>query len=344
MSSQYQPLITVVIPLYNKAATISSTLVSIVAQTYEKLEIIVVDDGSTDSSVSRVRQFNDSRLRLVKQRNRGQSAARNNGIELSQGEYVAFLDADDTWDVDHAEKLVDLILFYPQSGLYATAYRSIFQRNYVTETKALCNTVGKKLFLIEDYFSQAAAAPIVWIGAVCIPKIVLNELGGFIEGQHRGGDRELWARIALSHKIAYDSRVSVSYNCYVPGRESNRQRQLQWPPTLDLLKRELRKDNSKPDNIALIKYWNAILFSHIGKSLHSNNRGQMLYALNQVKIKGIYTIGRILWSVFLILLPNPFAKLFTRIVGSRYFLELRRPHYRRNGVSVDKLSYSSDHV
>jgi glycosyltransferase involved in cell wall biosynthesis len=91
------PLASVVVPLYNKAPYVRRTLESVAGQTLEDLEVIVVDDGSTDGSAEAVAAFTDSRFRLVRQSNAGPGAARNRGLAEVTAPYVAFLDADDCW-------------------------------------------------------------------------------------------------------------------------------------------------------------------------------------------------------------------------------------------------------
>ena len=116
--------ISVVIPLYNKAAEIERTLRSVLAQTLSPLEIIVVDDGSTDGSAAIVERVGGERVRLVHQQNRGVSAARNRGIELSRGEYVAFLDGDDRWNPDYLQTLAAFIAKHPDCGAYGSKQES----------------------------------------------------------------------------------------------------------------------------------------------------------------------------------------------------------------------------
>lgn len=92
-----KPTVSVVIPLYNKEKYIERALSSVLSQTYPPSEIIVVDDGSTDEGPERVLKFNDSRITLIRQENKGPGAARNAGLALARGKYIAFLDADDEW-------------------------------------------------------------------------------------------------------------------------------------------------------------------------------------------------------------------------------------------------------
>lgn len=91
-------MISVIIPLYNKAHTIVNTLNTVLNQTYHDFEVVIVNDGSTDNGVEVIKQnFNDLRIRIINQKNAGVSAARNRGIQESRGKWISFLDADDEW-------------------------------------------------------------------------------------------------------------------------------------------------------------------------------------------------------------------------------------------------------
>jgi glycosyltransferase involved in cell wall biosynthesis len=101
-------LVSVIIPTYNREKTIGRAIRSVLAQTYENLELIVVDDGSTDNTCSIVEKFDDPRLRYVPfAQNRGASAARNEGLRLATGEFIAFQDSDDEWLCDKIEAQID---------------------------------------------------------------------------------------------------------------------------------------------------------------------------------------------------------------------------------------------
>ena len=114
--------ISVVIPLYNKEKEIACTLRSVLAQTSQPLEIIVVDDGSTDGSAARVEEIGSPLIRLIQQENRGVSAARNRAMQEACGEYAALLDGDDTWEPGYLAEIERLIAAYPGCGAYATSF------------------------------------------------------------------------------------------------------------------------------------------------------------------------------------------------------------------------------
>ena len=97
----------VIIPTYNRAQVIQRAVDSVLSQTFRDFELLIIDDGSTDDSLNVLQSLahNDKRMRVVTQSNQGAGPARNRGLDIARGEYIAFLDADDTWDVKNIEKL-----------------------------------------------------------------------------------------------------------------------------------------------------------------------------------------------------------------------------------------------
>lgn len=116
------PAVSVIVPLYNKAATVARTLDSILAQTFTDFEVIVVDDGSKDSGPQIVEACDDPRVRLVRQENAGPGAARNNGADLAAGTYVTFLDADDEWCPKFLERAVGVLDGKCAAALYSANF------------------------------------------------------------------------------------------------------------------------------------------------------------------------------------------------------------------------------
>lgn len=103
-------LISVIIPTFNRADLIGKSISSVLNQTYKNFELIIVDDGSTDNTFSVVKGFEDQRIKYIKQENSGACCARNNGINHSNGKYIAFHDSDDIWHDDKLQSQLDCIL------------------------------------------------------------------------------------------------------------------------------------------------------------------------------------------------------------------------------------------
>lgn len=124
-----KPLVSVVIPTYNRAGLIDRSLESAFAQTYDNLEVIVVDDGSTDNTEEVLPSTWGDRIRYHRQENQGAGAARNTGIGLAQGEFVAFLDSDDEWSRDKIEKQVELFqsIDDPRLGIVLCGREKIYR-------------------------------------------------------------------------------------------------------------------------------------------------------------------------------------------------------------------------
>lgn len=219
---QFQEVITVIIPLYNKEASIATALRGVLAQTYQDFEVVVVDDGSTDAGAAVVETFDDPRIRLIRQENGGVSAARNRGIAEAKGEHVAFLDADDEWMPQFLEEIAALIAEYPECKARATNY--IFNSNGVKSPTILRKMpFAEGRGVLTNYFEVASCShPPMWTSAVCIDRDLLQEIGGFPLGIKSGEDLLTWARIAVRTQWAYSMKPMAQYNVELfsdkPGR------------------------------------------------------------------------------------------------------------------------------
>lgn len=205
-------MISIIIPLYNKEASIATALRGVLAQTYQDFEVVVVDDGSTDDGAAVVERYADPRIRLIRQANAGVSAARNRGIAEAQGEHVAFLDADDEWMPQFLEEIRTLQDTYPECRAQATNY--IFCSNGVKSPTILRKIPFKgERGVLTNYFEVASCShPPMWTSAVCIERKLLQEIGGFPVGIKSGEDLLTWARIAVRTQWAYSMRALAQYN------------------------------------------------------------------------------------------------------------------------------------
>lgn len=217
------PAVSVVIPLYNKSPYIARALNSVLAQTFQDFEVIVVDDGSTDDGAAVVRGFDDPRIRLIQQENRGVSAARNRGIEAARAELVAFLDADDEWLPGHLEVLLRLRDKYPEAGGYGTAYLRKLKGS--ATHVAPFSDIPREPWegLLPSYFKAAAlGAPPISASTVAIPRCILKEMGGFNTDAWWGEDTDLWGRIALKYPIAFSWDGMGIYHAEASNRACNK--------------------------------------------------------------------------------------------------------------------------
>ena len=205
----------IVIPLYNKAPYVAKAIGSVLSQTFTDFELIIVDDGSKDDSLQIAEKAIEGRdnCRLARQENAGVSVARNNGVALSQGDYLCFLDADDWWAPTFLEEMSRLIDEFPEAGIYGTGYTIVNE----TKRKTRIAPIGVETGFGKGYinycqvYAKTLAMPL-WTGAVCIPRAVFDEMKGFPKGIKLGEDFLLWIRIALKYKVAFLNRPLAYYN------------------------------------------------------------------------------------------------------------------------------------
>jgi glycosyltransferase involved in cell wall biosynthesis len=164
-------MFSIIIPLYNKAPYIEKAVQSVLDQTCQDFELIVVDDGSTDDSLEKVQKFKSSKVRIIEQKNSGVSTARNNGIKVAKYDYAAFLDADDWWAPEFLEEMKTLITEFPGGVLYASSYFIVKNgKNRVAPIALPQNFESGYIDYIKIY-SERLCMP-VWTGATILKKNV----------------------------------------------------------------------------------------------------------------------------------------------------------------------------
>ena len=200
--------ISIIIPLYNKEKFIKKTIESVLNQSFNNFELIVINDGSTDKGLSLVKDIKDKRIRTYTIKNSGVSRARNYGINKAKYDLIAFLDGDDLWKKNHLQEVHKLYLRHPNCGLYAMGYNKIFNNGKAFRAKVfgLDNFSG----IIDDFFLSSLADCVAWSSAVMIPKRTFAKVGYFNEDMRSGQDTELWIRIALKFDISYSSKITSS--------------------------------------------------------------------------------------------------------------------------------------
>ena len=198
-------MFSVVIPLFNKRPYIRRAVESVLGQTRTPAEVLVIDDGSTDGGGDEISTLGGARVRVIRQPNAGEGAARNRGTADAHSEWVAFLDADDMWLPEHLMELEAVIRCSPRASLVSASSMEVRSSNTAPPS------VGHALRREIDYFAEAARfIGVINASSVAVRRSVLLECGGF--GPFRAGaDLECWARLALRHPVALSNRVTCLY-------------------------------------------------------------------------------------------------------------------------------------
>lgn len=191
------PKVSVIIPAYQDAEHIRAAVDSVLAQTYLDREVIVVDDGSTDETLKVLSAYGDA-IQVISQPNRGPSAARNLGIQVAQGEWVAFLDADDTWLPDKLARQMPLFQKGDGVGLVCSDTFFIDSQGLRPRTGFMDNSPHSGRVLMTIF-----TASFIPTSTVVVRKICLDQVGGFDEGLRACEDLDLWLRIAAEWEIGF---------------------------------------------------------------------------------------------------------------------------------------------
>lgn len=328
------PKVSVIIPLYNKEKYIRRTINSVLQQTITDFELLIIDDGSCDGSDKIVESIDDERIRLIRRPNGGQSAARNTGISCSSSDILAFLDADDQWLPTFLESILFLVNKFPEAGIYGTGYYTLFQNNVVkTVTLESLTHPEEEYFIVSDYFRKARMTSIVFPSSVAVHKRVFNKVTTFAEGEHRGGDRDMWARIALYFPMAYTSRVLAIYRSDAQGRENVRSdRHLQHPPFAKYAEQAFKKQGIPYEPAEDVReYVHHLWVGYSSSCILSGNRNELSYATDKLKYSKVFRQRYIYLRLAVLILPMQTLQFVNRLEKSRW-VEMIKSRHRKFGV------------
>ena len=242
----------VVIPLYNKEHYIEATIRSVLSQTCQDFEVIVVDDGSKDNSLALARKYESDRVRVIPQENQGVSVARNTGIENARGKFIAFLDADDQWQANYLATIQGLTDQYPESDIFVTAYTVDMGNGKVHYSTRLEPETG---CLPSYWLTLAKGYDFVWTSATVIRRSALIKAGLFKPGEKIGQDLDMWARVARNNpRVAYSNKLCVYYNRAAEANARTRVRVAWAGAFLKDLEEELVNPQRTAEEIASIQH------------------------------------------------------------------------------------------
>lgn len=299
-------MITVVIPLYNKQDTILRALRSVLAQSLPADEIIVVDDGSTDESLSHLKGTIEGKscVRVISQPNQGVSSARNRGLSEAKGDMVAFLDADDEWHPSFLTTLHTLSEKYPSCDVFAAGYEQVDKRGIhhpVSINQVPFIGVDGILF---NYFDVAAHShPPINSSSIMVRVNAIKAIGGFPIGIGQGEDLLTWARLAVGCQIAYCRSVL----CYFyTGTEGVMDIPKRIPKAEDVVGRELANIHEKHPDITGLKDYVAH-WHKMRASIYLRLKGYENKCRKEIALARIWdpSAKHLLFYSLLILLPYP---------------------------------------
>lgn len=213
----------VIIPLYNKEAEVGETIRSVLAQTLQPLEIVVVNDGSTDRSAEVVESIGSPLVKLINQPNAGECAARNRAMAAAKGDYFALIDADDRWKPGFLAEAAAMIDEYPGCGIYSTAF------DIISPTGVVAAKTPADRGVLEDYWTAALNSYVCIPSASVIPAKVVADTGGFPEGMKMGGDQYMWIKIAGRYKVCFSPMRLCDYSMVASNRSGAIYRAEQTP-------------------------------------------------------------------------------------------------------------------
>jgi glycosyltransferase involved in cell wall biosynthesis len=209
------PKVSVIIPAYNAMSFLPLTLDSVLKQSFSDYEVIIVNDGSSDGIEEWFTQVTDSRVKLISQNNQGPAAARNNGIINAQGDYLAFLDADDIWEATKLAKQVRILAENPGVGLVYSWVGSIDAQGNIG-SKIRNNIAEGNVWekILEHNIIECGSNPMV-------RRSCFDDVGFFDPRLSYAQDWEMWIRIASRYSFKVINETLVYYRAHPNNRSKN---------------------------------------------------------------------------------------------------------------------------
>ena len=304
--TENKPTVSIIIPTYNRGQSIGRSIESVLSQTYQDFEVIVVDDGSTDNTRELVAGFNDERIRYVRhEENKGEAAARNTGIKAARCDYIAYQDSDDEWLPEKLARQIELLEnASPEVGVIYTGFWKTenHKRTYVP-----FSWVSQKN---GDIHKELLKGNFIGSPVVLIKKECFNKVGLFDERLRNLVDWELWLRISKRyHFRCVDEPLAVAH--YDSDNASD-----DLDSLIDALELVLEKnrDEFEVEKKLLAKHWINIGNLLVVKGRVKKGRRYIVNALR------LYPFSmRLLSAAFLAFfgLYNKVVRILRSITGSR---------------------------
>ena len=292
-------MISVVIPLYNKASTIRRCLNSVFSQTIAPDELIIINDGSEDDGFAIAKQMTDLNseisIKLVEHKNSGVSHTRNKGVALARNEYIAFLDADDEWHEKFIESAQNIISKYQNISLFTCKHEIC--------DEAIGRYTPKQVFgpqengIIDNYLSLARSYAIVNSSKVVINKLYFSKVGGFPENAKVSEDLFLWIKLSECAPMAYCDKLLVTVYQAPDNSRNSRVGEIPYP----IIYYSSKHLEPLLDNDLYLFLW-SIHFKHVLGSCTKSKREalkRILFGTKLFKFKGALLIPLLIVPKFI---------------------------------------------
>lgn len=207
-------MFSIILPVFNKSSHIEKCIRSIISQSFQEFEVIIINDGSTDDSLNKIQNLVFEKpgcVSVISQKNAGVSTARNNGTKLAKYNFIAFLDADDWWEPTYLSEMKYLIETFPEAAIYGSSY------NLVKNGESRLATIGIEPSFtagLLDYcsvYAKTLCMPL-WTCATIIRKSIFESENGFNPILKLGEDFDLWIRVVLKYQVAFRNKPLANYN------------------------------------------------------------------------------------------------------------------------------------
>lgn len=267
-------MFSVVIPLYNKEQSITNTIQSVLDQTFQDFEIVVVNDGSTDKSVERVKAFDDPRIRIIDKPNGGVSSARNRGIEEAKYEWIAFLDGDDWWEKNFLFEIKEAISKYKDNKIFIGGQIEHFEKERIRVSNEflpkLEDTSPINYFKVLSKYNSPINS-----SSVVVDKSYLIDCGLFPIGQKVNEDYHLWIRLCVNESPIFINKHLSNYEKNIPNSASK-----QHFPSVDFISMinlfgTVEKELNSEDRQYFRKYYKRVVLYRIIKSQKDYSKEEM---------------------------------------------------------------------
>lgn len=320
-------LVSVIMPVYNRERMIGDAIDSVLSQSYSNLELIIIDDGSTDNTKGIINRFHDDRILLIETDHSGPYIARNSGIENSRGEHIAFLDSDDIWLPEKLAKQIALA-GKKQVGL-------IFTNGFVfteSENEYQIRPFLMQLYLNGDsgryrgkrYTELLSGHNYIATSSVMLGRHIIDDVGYFLAEKRGVLDYEMWLRIARKYEIDFIEQPLFIYKAHSESLSADRAARRLDELYVYRLQEAWCAEDAGGDEEKVVKRAISETGMRLGLTYYNTGKGVTArkYLVKALTSKYTDLLSRV-WSLACILLPYPvYRRLYTRYTGLRTKLRM----------------------